>query len=421
MRYARAHGNSTRLHEVAMLRVPVNMIEPGMVLARPIPVPSDPRRFLLQRDHEIPLDLVPRLRDLGIVEVWVRHRDLEFLEDLIDEGLSDCQREVYASVRSNFESIMQETTAQLDVGRFQSSIGGLFDYLKKTVHGNVLLHKLDAFDNYLMSHSANVGYLSLLLGMQLERYLIDERSAKSPRDAKDLTVLGVGCLLHDVGKMRIPSEVLNKPERLTDEEMAIVKQHPVYGYEMVKGRVPASAAQIVLNHHQRFNGEGYPPRVDPDTGELLPPLAGKQIPVFSRIATVVDIYDAATTARCYSGAKQPVQVLHEMRTWCEGFFDPVVADAFYRLVPPFPIGQVVGLSDGSEAAVVDFNPNRPTRPKLQGLKDPKGQRLEDPSLHEIDLALHLDLQITTVNGTDIRPYLASLETPILPETSYALL
>lgn len=402
-----------------MLRVPVNQIEPGMILARPVSVPSDPRRFLLQRDREVPMDLIPRLKELGIVEVWIRHRDLEFLEDVIDEGLSECQREVYASVRCNFESMMQETTAQLDVGRFKSSIGGLFDYLKQSVHGNILLHKLDAFDNFLMSHSANVGYLALLLGMRVERYIIEERSMKSARDAKDLTVLGMGCLLHDVGKMRVPSEVLHKPERLTDKEMGIIKQHPVYGYEMVKGRVPAAAAEIVLNHHQRFNGQGYPPRIDPETGEILPPLAGTQIPVFSRIATIVDIFDAATTARCYSGAKQPVQVLHEMRTWCQGFFDPVIAEAFYELVPPFPIGQVVGLSDGSEAAVVDFNPKHPTRPKVQGLLDPNGHRYDDPSLCEIDLALHLDLHIASVNGLDVTPFLSSQEQGAVTDPSVA--
>ncbi len=391
-----------------------------MVLARPVAVPSDPRRFLLQRDREVPMDLVPRLREMGIVEVWIRHRDLEFLEELIDEGLSDCQREVYASVRGSFEAVMKDATPQLDFGRFQSSIGGLFDYLKGSVHGNVLLHKLDAFDNFLMSHSANVGYLALLLGMQVERYIIEERTSKSPREAKDLTVLGLGCLLHDVGKMRIPTEILNKPERLTDEEMAIIKQHPIYGFEMVKGRVPAAAAEIVLNHHQRYNGGGYPPRINPDTGEVLQPLSGKQIPVFSRIATIVDIYDAATTARCYSGAKQPVQVLHEMRTWCDGFFDPVIADAFYKMVPPFPIGQVVVLSDGTEAAVVDFNSNRPTRPKVQCLRDPEGYRIDDPSLHEIDLALHLDLSIVTVNGVDVTPFLSSQEGGVTTSAGAAL-
>ena len=162
-----------------MLRVPVHKILPGMVLAQPIPLPHDSRRFLLQRDREISPDLIPRLRELGVVEVWIRHRDLEFLETIIDEGLGDRQREVYQHVRRNFESIMGDAAMELDLTHFQTSIGGLFDFLKQSDCGNVLLQKLDAFDNYLMSHSTNVCYLALLLGMKLERYLIDQRIFKS--------------------------------------------------------------------------------------------------------------------------------------------------------------------------------------------------------------------------------------------------
>ena len=272
-----------------MLRVPVHKIQPGMILARPVPLPSDPHRFLLQRDHEIPLDMVPRLKQLGVYEVWIRYRDLEFLEDLIDEELGDRQREVYHHVRRNFEQIMKGTTVEIDLMQFQNSIAGLFDYLKESKTGSVFLQKLDAFDNYLMSHSTNVCYLSLLLGMRLERYLIQERSFKSAKNAKDLQQLGLGCLLHDVGKMLIAPEILNKPGKLTSEEMNQIKMHPVYGFEMVKGQVSAAASQVVLNHHQRFNGEGYPARKDVATGGELPPLRGKQIPIFSRIATVARV------------------------------------------------------------------------------------------------------------------------------------
>ncbi len=237
-----------------MLRVPVHKIQPGMVLARPVTLPSDSRRFLLQRDREIPLDMIPRLKQLGVLEVWVRYRDLEFLEDLIDEGLGEHQREVYHHVRRNFENVMNAPAAELEIGAFQNSIGGLFDFLKQSSCGNMLLQKLDSFDNYLLSHSTNVCYMAMLLGMKLERYLIEERIFKKPRDAKDLQQLGLGCLLHDVGKMRIPQEIVNKPGKLTDEEMNLMRMHSLYGHEMVKGKVPASAAQVVLNHHQRWDG-----------------------------------------------------------------------------------------------------------------------------------------------------------------------
>jgi HD-GYP domain-containing protein (c-di-GMP phosphodiesterase class II) len=392
-----------------MLRVPITQIKPGMVLARPIPQPNDPHRYLVQRDREIPFSLVPRLLKLGVLEVWVRHRNLEFLEDVIDEGVGDRQRGVYWHVRRNFESIMNDAACELEIDKFQSSISDLFDSLKRSSHGSILLQKLDAFDNVLLSHSTNVCYLALLLGMKLEQYLIDQRSNKSPREAKDLKDLGLGCILHDVGKMRIPPEILNKPGKLTAEEMELMKQHPVFGYEMVKGQVSASAAQVVLNHHQRFCGGGYPERRDRRTGELLPSLRGRQIPVFCRLATICDVYDAATTKRCYSDAKPPVQVLHEMRTWCSGHFDPVVERAFRETIPAFPIGQTVTLSTGMEAVVVDFNPHHPERPKVQGIRSPGGEPIKNPPLEEIDLAFHTDTKIVAAQGVDVREF---LEAPV---------
>jgi HD-GYP domain-containing protein (c-di-GMP phosphodiesterase class II) len=392
-----------------MLRVPVHKIQPGMVLARPIPLPHDPYRYLLQRDVVIPMDVVPRLKQLGILEVWVRHRDLEFLEDLVDEGLSDHQREVYLHVRRNFEAIIRDCTVEIDLAHFQESIGGLFQFLKASTGGGVLLQKLDAFDNYLMSHSTNVCYLAMLVGMKLERYLIDQRQHKTARQAKELHLLGLGCLLHDIGKLRVPPEIVHKPGRLNPREMAEMQRHTIYGYEMLKDSVPAPAAQVALNHHQRFNGGGYPSRINYLTGGELPPLEGRQIPIFSRIAIVADIYDASTTQRCYSRAKLPIHALHEMHTVCREFFDPVIEAAFYRTVPAFPVGQVVTLSNGIEAVVVDFSPEFPTRPKVQCLRTPDGERFSHPSLEEIDLSLSTDVSIASVDGQDVRPFLATFE------------
>jgi hypothetical protein len=178
---------------------------------------------------------------------------------------------------------------------------------------------------------------------------------------------------------------------------------------MLKGILPAPAAQVALNHHQRWDGSGYPTRIDRVTGEELLPPSGRQIPVFARIAILADVYDAATSQRCYSGAKLPVQVLSEMRTGCQGFFDPAIEAAFLHTVPPFPIGQVVTLSNGIEAAVVDFSAQAPTRPKVQCLRTPTGQRFANPALEEIDLGLEADLAIVAVDGRDVRPFLPALE------------
>ena len=395
-----------------MLRVPVDRIEPGMVLARPISLERCAPGFVLPREHAISTDVVSMLVKHGIREVWIRSTDLEFLEEALDQELVEHQRAVYRQVRCNFEKIMRGTNPEVDFDHFRESLSDLFDYLKRSRCGDVLLHKVDNYDDYLLSHSTNVCYLALVLGMRLEQYIAEQQSGYRTDEGSHIQLLGMGCLLHDVGKTRIPVDILNKPRRLTADEMELVRRHPVYGYEMVKGQVPAAVADVILNHHQRFNGAGYPARVDLRTGETLPSLAGEQISIYSRIATVVDIYDAATSHRCYSGAKPSVQVLHEMRTACRGFFDPRVEETFYQIIPPFPIGQIVRLSDGVEAVVVDFNSDCPACPKVQGIRDPRGGLYADPARQEIDLALTDDVAIVEVGGVDVRPFVAS-QMPVL--------
>lgn len=386
-----------------MLRVAVEDVQDGMVLARPIPAPTDPRHNLVPRDAKLPADLVPRLQGMGIREVWVRCRDLEFLEDLLEEDAGQHQRELYFQVRRNFEKVMGQATVELDLAHFQQSIAGLFDLLKRVPIGPGFLEKVEAFDDYLMSHSTNVCYLAMLVGMKLESYLKQNHGPNHDGEFRDLRLLGLGCLLHDIGKMRIPPEILNKPGKLTPEEFEVMKLHPTIGFEMLNGQAPRAAADVVLNHHQRWDGKGYP-NVRVGSTDEFRPQKEREISVFSRVATMADIYDAATSKRVYSAAKPPVQVLHEMRTWCKGAFDPVVEQAFYEVIPAFPIGQLVGLSNGMEAVVVDFNRQHPTQPKVQCLHTPDGERFADPSLEEIDLASHADVQITTVAGIDVRPF-----------------
>lgn len=387
-----------------MLRVAVEDVQDGMVLARPIPAPTDPRRHLVPRDAEVPVDLLPQLQGMGVREIWVRCRDLEFLESLFDEDVGQHQRELYFQVRRNFEKVMGQATVELDLTHFQQSIAGLFDFLKRAPAGSGFLEKVDAFDDYLMSHSTNVCYIAMLVGMRLESYLQLNHGHEFDEESRDLRLLGLGCLLHDIGKMRIPSEILNKPGKLTPEEFEVMKRHPTLGFEMIGDQAPRAAAAVVLNHHQRWDGKGYP-NVHVKNNDEFRPLKGSEISIFSRIATTADIYDAATSKRCYSAAKPPVQVLHELRTWCKGAFDPVVERAFFEVIPAFPIGQLVTLSNGIEAVVVDFNTQHPTQPKVQCLRTPDGERFADSAQEEIDLAAHDDVCIASVGGVDVRPYL----------------
>lgn len=386
-----------------MLRVSVRDLKPNMKLARPIPMPDRPTKYLLQRDVSVPASLIPRLLALGVHEVWIRYEELAFLEDVIDAELHERQRELYCSIRSNFEQIMRLSEVQLDFASFQSTVSNLFEYLRDHAAGLTYLDKVQAYDQYLMGHSANVCYLALLLGMKLDWYLIEERRHLPAREAKEVITLGLGCLLHDVGKTRVPRAVLDKPGRLTDEEMEEIRRHPLYGYEMVRGKVPTQAAQVVLHHHQRWDGEGYPQLTDREGGPIK--MAGKRINIFARIATIADVFDAATSKRVYSDAKPPVQVLSEIQKWNKGFFDPVVEKAFYEIVPPFPIGSLVKLSNGFTAAVVDFNPERPCQPRVKPIYYEDGSTCHYPDTRELDLSTEPSLHVQQVGDIDIRPFL----------------
>jgi len=126
------------------------------------------------------------------------------------------------------------------------------------------------------------------------------------------------------------------------------------------------------------------------------------------------VYDAATSRRRYSPAKPAVQVLHEMRTSCRGAFDPVVARGFFEIVPPFPVGSLVGLADGRTAVVVDLNPAAPVRPKVLCFDDQKAMPHQAAASEEIDLSQAEELRIVSVSGCDVRRFTASQES--LPET-----
>ncbi len=382
-----------------MFRVPIHKIRPGMILARPIPSPQDPYRFLLERNVEIPMDFVARLKRLGVADVWVRNCDLGFLESLIDDSLTERQRETFRHVQRGFEAAMRDFSIEIDLGLFETAVYELFQLLKKTPAASFLLEKIDAFDKRLFEHCVNVSYLSIALGGAVSDYVVREMPMQYFGNGVPLHLLGLGGLLHDVGKMRVPGEILNKPGRLTKDEFRIIQRHTAYGYEMICDVIPDLAAEVVLHHHQRWNCEGYPGMHPNARDESLAPLRGRHIPIFARIAVVADVYDAATSARCYSPAKLPIQVLYEMRTHCRGFFDPVVEKAFYRIAPAFPVGQKVTLSDGAEAAVVDFNPDFPTKPKVR----------TQTSSEEIDLSLYSDLGIVIAEGKDVKPLVNALE------------
>jgi HD-GYP domain-containing protein (c-di-GMP phosphodiesterase class II) len=210
----------------------------------------------------------------------------------------------------------------------------------------ISLARLKNKDDYTYLHSVTVCALMVALGRQLG---FDEALL---RDA------GMAGLLHDLGKALIPLEILNKPGKLTDAEFAIVKKHPQDGYDLLEGntdRGSLAARDVSLHHHEKFNGTGYPKRLE-----------GESISVLSRMAAVCDVYDAITSNRPYKTGWDPAESLRQMAVWTkEGHFETRIFQAFVKSIGIYPTGSLVKLQSGRLGVVLEQNEKSALTPRIK--------------------------------------------------------
>ena len=257
-----------------------------------------------------------------------------------------------------------------------------------------------------MKNSANVAYLSLVIGMRLKNYICTQRRHTTKADAEDLTNLGVGALLHDIGKLGL-EEVFHSvhafdPTAQTEE----YRSHADKGYKALQGRIEATAATIVLNHHQRFDGQGFP-LPQPLHNQRKPvPLAGGHIHVFARIAALANMIDGLTMAAMRSEKPLAAALATLVQPALRGAFDPIVLDATLRSIPPFPLGVRVRLSDNTEAVVTDLNEAAPCKPVVQPIDRASVGAGRDGS--EIDLSRPNAPTIAIDNGRPVTQFLYDL-------------
>ena len=194
------------------------------------------------------------------------------------------------------------------------------------------LARLKTKDDYTYMHSVAVCALMIALGKQLGL------------NSADLKEVGLAGLLHDVGKMMIPDDILNKPGKLTDEEFEIIKGHPMKGWELLHGSpdITATALDVCLHHHERVDGKGYPDN-----------LSGDKLTLFARMGAVCDVYDALTSNRCYKNGWEPADTIRKMAEWKDGHFDERVFQAFVKTIGIYPSGTLVRLKSGRLAIVLE--------------------------------------------------------------------
>jgi HD-GYP domain-containing protein (c-di-GMP phosphodiesterase class II) len=330
----------------------------GYQLARDIPAPDPKQMPLLRAGATITPRYTQALAEAGIHTVWVHDAISEGIEpvDLVPphvrEEAARTVTNALAASRDAFQSRQAISPAVM------SELSRIVEQIAAAVAGHsgaaLVLSDLAVADAYTHQHSIDVCALGLLLGRTLfARAGWEDYKGRHRVDGVDrrLHHLGLGLLLHDVGKLAVPAEILNKPGQLTAEELAIMRTHPEIGAELIADDSYSPIVRaIVREHHERWDGTGYPQG-----------LAGDQIHQLARIAAVADVYDAVTSERPYRPA-QPPKVGVDVILEGEGTqFDPEVVKVFRRVVFPFPVGSEITLRDGTVGVIAECDADYPDR------------------------------------------------------------
>ncbi len=318
--------------------------------------------------------MIRRLEDLGITFVYI---DDEHTKDIeIKNSISDkTRKEAIQTIEKTFKELkvghpMSNALAlEKSTKQFTELIRSVMSELKGNKELLTLLSEVMIHDHYIFTHSFNVTLYSLAIGMEIKL------------NDKQLEALGLGALLHDVGKMLTPKDILVKPGKLTLEEYEEVKKHAVNGFELLRNlpNIPLIAAHCAFQHHERLDGSGYPRGV-----------TSNDIHVFGKILAVADVFDAITSNRVYRQAMLPHEGLEILYAGAGQQFEAVIVKAFRKAVAIYPVGLTVTLSDGRTGVVIGQNQGYCDRPVIRIL-EVNNQSIEP---YDLDLKEMLDIMIT---------------------------
>ena len=382
-----------------MLIVPIEEAAPGMKLALTVTHPEKPTQELLRRNFVLDQSVLERMRALGISSLFVDYPGLEDLDKHLAPYLSPERQQLYQQVKSNFTSFQRAAAPTADFADYYDATRDFITAILQNGRNPIFLDELSvSLGADGVRHSMGVAHLALVMGIRLERYLIDQRSRLSTAQAREVINLGVAATLHDIGKGRLPEKLravtsLNppseKPERLEWES------HARLSYDMVHDHIEVTAAAAVLNHHQHFDGTGFPLR-DLDNGDRVAQ-EGQRIHIYSRILLAADLYDHLTRADDGKSRRTNLEILHIMRTRFGKWLDPEITTILPSVIPPFPPGTRVTLSDGRLAIVTAPNAEEPYSPIVKILAE-DAWTLTDQA---IPLARFPNLSITKIGALEI--------------------
>lgn len=263
----------------------------------------------------------------------------------IEEELSSAKK-VHSKAKKVVISMFSDVRMgnALEIEEAESLVDEINQSMERNPSALLSLIRLKNIDEYTYLHSVAVCMLMVALGRQLGL------------SGDQLKQAGTAGLLHDIGKMAIPNEVLNKPGKLTDEEFSIVRSHPQRGWEILKScyQVKESALDVCLHHHERIDGQGYPEK-----------LSGDALTMFARMGAICDVYDAISSARCYKKAWEPAEAIRKMASWKNGHFDETIFHAFVKTIGIYPSGTLLKLKSGRLGVVIEQSKKNLTTPIIK--------------------------------------------------------
>ncbi|MDL4839943.1 HD-GYP domain-containing protein [Aquibacillus rhizosphaerae] len=354
-----------------MRLVATKTIREGSELAKTIY--NDNGQALIQRDTKLTKRMLKRLQHLGVTYAYIKDA---FTEDIMIKPPipEELRIEAIQMVKTSFADIQKQGTNknpylfEKTSNRMADMVSSIVSEVKNQDEVISILSDILISDDYIFNHSINVTIYALALATEL----------KLP--AKKIEQIGLGSMLHDVGKVFIPEPILNKRNRLTNHEFDIIKTHSEEGFNFLRksSAVPLLVAHCAYQHHERLDGSGYPRG-----------LIGNEIHTFGKLLAVSDVFDAVTSNRVYRDAMLPHEGLEILYSGADSLFDREMVEAFRKTIAVYPNGITVELSDGRVGIVVKQNKNLFERPVIRILKEFD----EDVAPYDIDLAVVLNVMI----------------------------
>jgi len=317
----------------------IRQIAKKEVFGKKAPAP-DPTKFLHRRSYKDSKNMADELKDV---------------------------RQTHKTMSGAIKDVMKslQFSRKLDLTATKEALKPMVDSIIRNPDALLWLNRLRQLDDYNYSHSLGCSIWAMALGRQLGM------------NKGDIESLGLGGLLFDVGKTKLPAKILEKNELLTEKEIEVIKSHVSHSMDIVTAEkgINIKVQNMIESHHERVDGSGYPIGIK-----------GNQIPLFGKIAAIVDCYDAITSDRCYAKPLSSQEAVKKLYEWRDKDFQAELVEEFIQAIGMFPAGSLVELSNGEVAVVVTESRTRRLRPKIMLLlnadKSPRDDYIMCNLMHE---------------------------------------